>query len=219
MEKKDTKTRIREEALRQFNEEGVQRVTIRSIATALNMSPGNLTYHYKNTDYIVFELYLDLVNAIDQTIFELNKRSLDLKLLYDQLLVNQRKMFAFRFILLEFATIARRVEAVRRHYRHLIKSRQQQFLFFLMALVEEGYLREDIETTTQLEMIYHSFIFSNAWLPDAYLHFDSPDERVIPFYARMQMSMMYPYFTAKGRAQFQEIISEHYPEPFSGYPD
>ncbi|WP_044087239.1 TetR/AcrR family transcriptional regulator [Lewinella cohaerens] len=219
MKKKDTKTRIRTEALKQLNESGVEQVTIRSIADALAMSPGNLTYHYKNTDFIIYELYLDLVHAIDETIFELNNRPLDLHLLYDQLVRNQGKMFAYRFVLLEFATIARRVESVKHHYRHLIRSRQEQFKMFLHVLIMEGYLKKEVSDSTQLEMIFQSLIFSNAWLPDAYIHFDQPDERVIPFYARLQMSMMLPYLTDKGRSQYGEIMEKHYDGNFSGYPE
>lgn len=219
MKKNDTKTRIRLEALQQLNDRGVEQVTIRSIAEALEMSPGNLTYHYKNTDFIIYELYLDLVHAIDQTIFELNNRELDLRLLFEQLLGNQRKMFNYRFVLLEFATIARRVEAVKHHFRHLIRTRQQQFQLFLTVLMDQGYLKGAIEHHTQLEMIFQSFIFSNAWLPDAYIHFDQPDERVIPFYARLQMSMMLPYLTNKGKQQYEEIMEENYGEQFNGYPE
>ncbi len=219
MEKKDTKTRIRTEALRQLNESGVEQVTIRSIADTLEMSPGNLTYHYKNTDFIIYELYLDLVHAIDETIFELNNRSLDLRLLYEQLIINQRKMFAYRFVLLEFATIARRVEAVKHHFRHLIKSRQVQFQMFLTVLMQEGYLQKEVNSSTQVELIFQSFIFSNAWLSDAYIHFDQPDERVIPFYARLQMSMILPYLTDKGKEHYHEIMKKHYDDDFSGYPE
>lgn len=207
------------EALKQLNESGAEQVTIRSIADALEMSPGNLTYHYKNTDVIIYELYLDLVHAIDETIFELNNRSLDLRLLYEQLIINQRKMFTYRFVLLEFATIARRIEAVKHHFRHLIKSRQVQFQLLLAVLMQEGYLQTGLNNSTQLEMIFQSLIFSNAWLSDAYIHFDEPDERIIPFYARLQMSMVFPHLTEKGKVQYQEIMKEHYDADFSGYPE
>ena len=83
----------------------------------------------------------------------------------------------------------------------------------------EGYLKKEVDHPTQLEMIFQSLIFSNAWLPDAYIHFDQPDERVIPFYARLQMSMMLPYLTDKGRGQYEKIMEKHYDGDFSGYPE
>ena len=205
MKKKDTKARILAEALRQLNEKGVEQVTIHSIASHLDMSPGNLTYHYKNTDKIIFELYLNLVHAIDETIFELNNRSLDLKMLYEQLVRNQRKMYKYRFVLLEFVTIARRNGAVKQHFQHLIRSRAQQFSLFLDVLIKGGYLEPSIQDSVKLEMIYQSLIFSNAWLPDAFLQFDDPAEDIIPFYARLQMGMMFPFLTSKGKKEYQEI--------------
>ena len=217
MATKNTKNRIKAEALRQFNANGVERVTIRSIAEALAMSPGNLTYHYKNPDVLIYELYLDLVQAIDQTIIELNHRTLDLSMLYEQLLSNQRKMFRHRFLLLEFATIGRRVEAVRLHFRHLVNNRQGQFQFVLRGLAEAGYLRSDLSDGTHVEMILQSIIFSNAWLTDAFLHFDRPDERVIPFYARLQMAMLKPYLTQRGLEEYLTLLEDG--EEFDGYPE
>lgn len=218
MKKSSTKERILSVALVQYNEQGVERVTIRSIAKELGMSPGNLTYHFKNTDYIIYQLYLELVDAIDQTIFELQNNTLDLQLLYDLLLINQKKMFRYRFILLEFATIARRVEAVGQHYRNLIRSRQEQFQLLLGQLIAEGYLEEWIDEEVQLSMIYHSFIFSNSWIPDAFIHFEKANESVIPFYARLQMSTMLPFLTEKGRQQYDQLMALHYKDKFTGYP-
>ena len=53
----DTKSRILEAALVLFNEQGTANVTTNHIAAALNMSPGNLYYHYRNKAEIVRELF------------------------------------------------------------------------------------------------------------------------------------------------------------------
>ena len=53
----DTKSRILEAALVLFNEQGTANVTTNHIAAALNMSPGNLYYHYRNKAEIVRGLF------------------------------------------------------------------------------------------------------------------------------------------------------------------
>ena len=52
-----TRDRILHMSLRMFNEQGERTVTTNHIAAALNMSPGNLYYYFKNKEAIIFELF------------------------------------------------------------------------------------------------------------------------------------------------------------------
>ena len=60
-----TRARILAEALRLFNEKGESRVTTGMIAGALNMSPGNLYYHFANKDAIVEQLFVRFGARVD----------------------------------------------------------------------------------------------------------------------------------------------------------
>ncbi|MEO7743044.1 MAG: TetR/AcrR family transcriptional regulator [Usitatibacter sp.] len=60
-----TRNRVLAESLRLFNEMGESRVTIGTIAIALDMSAGNLYYHFRNKDQIVEELFARFEVRID----------------------------------------------------------------------------------------------------------------------------------------------------------
>jgi AcrR family transcriptional regulator len=60
------KNRIIDKAIELFNENGYEIVTIRHIAGALNISPGNLTYHFKKK--------VDILDAVIDTMLEDHRR-------------------------------------------------------------------------------------------------------------------------------------------------
>ncbi|DAB31783.1 MAG TPA: hypothetical protein CFH79_07250 [Sulfurospirillum sp. UBA11407] len=76
-----TKDKILETALELFNTSNTQAATTNHIAAAMGISPGNLHYHYKNREEIIFSLYERMFDElfpdtsyIPQTLQELNEQ-------------------------------------------------------------------------------------------------------------------------------------------------
>ena len=68
-----TKQKILETALKLFNETNTQTATTNHIAKAMNISPGNLHYHYKNREEIIRKLYVQLREEMSLSVEELPK--------------------------------------------------------------------------------------------------------------------------------------------------
>ncbi|MGL4544246.1 MAG: TetR/AcrR family transcriptional regulator, partial [Plesiomonas sp.] len=61
-----TRERILDHSLLLFNQRGVAWVTTLDIATEMNISPGNLYYHYHGKEELVLPLLAEFQLAIDR---------------------------------------------------------------------------------------------------------------------------------------------------------
>jgi AcrR family transcriptional regulator len=201
-----TKDRILAEALRQLNQEGIGSVSIRSIAGALEMSAGNLTYHFKNIDAIIQQLYLNLVAEVNGMLAGLNPTTLDMGIVFESVRLTCGIMYRYRFILLDFAQIGRRVPGIRDHFRSLVNVRLQEFAFFNDVLQQLGYLKAE-RVPGQFDVVtLQMIILGNSWVIDAAIHFpeDTPPEALTDFYARLMLGYLAPSLTDKG---LQELLA------------
>ena len=93
-----TKERILQLSLQLFNERGERSVTTNHIAAELNMSPGNLYYHFRNKSEIIKKLMEQYQGETLQMLALPDDRLLDAndKIRYFQVLSSQ--LWAYRFL-------------------------------------------------------------------------------------------------------------------------
>jgi len=199
-----TKEKILTEALRQLNENGVDNVTVRSIAKVIGISHGNLCYHFPNTDAIIHKLYLQLVDEFDAQIEQAEAPKSDLHLLFKIGEVNFKIQYGYKFLLLDFVQIMRRIPAVKEHFKNHIEIRRMQFQFILDSLIREGILREEFEQNMYAHLITRLLIFGNGWISFSEIH--SEDEVEPMRYFEVFGSALLPYLTEKGMGEYRELV-------------
>ena len=214
-----TKDRILQMALQQFNERGIEQVSIRSIASALGISAGNLTYHYKNTDKIIYALYLQLVDELGRSLEQVISQSPDIQWLYEATAYNCGMMWKYRFLLIDFVAISRRITDIRDHFRQLVKMRQWQIRQAINQMVDLGLFIPEWQEGMYDKYILRMIIMSDAWIPDAEIHFEGQEEEIIPFYTELIVSSIQPYLTEAGQAAYLAVKPGPQQKPVTGYPD
>lgn len=203
----DTKARILEAALRQFNENGTDQTTVRSIAEEVGISHGNLCYHFKNTDALIEALYDRLVAEIDERAQSSLSPDLRVKDMVEQIGLTFRIMYRYRFIFLDFVRIIRRIASVREKFRLLIQFRRTQFQMGYQLLISKGLMREEWEPGLYDSLSTNMLVLGDNWICNAEIHFDEKGEKVIRFYMDAFLAGLVPYFTEKGLEEYRQALT------------
>lgn len=197
--------------MRQFNELGADQVSIRTIANELEISAGNLCYHYKNTDAIIFQLYLNLVEELGKLIAVVQHPDTDIARMLEETEHTFRVMYKYRFLMLDFVAITRRIAELREHFRQIIRLRQQQIRSGIDNLIAKGLMHPEWVPGMYNQLVLNSMLVADAWIPNAEVHFDERGEPVIHYYTHVMFNMLVPFLTASGMAQYREAL-ERKPE-------
>jgi hypothetical protein len=118
-------------------------------------------------------------------------------------------MYRYKFLLIDFVAITRRLETLRNHFRQLIALRRIQFRRGIDNMISQGLWREEWAPFMYDQFITRSIILGDAWISNAEVYFDEPDEQAVRFYANVVISGIVPFLTEKGLQQYKEVISDY----------
>lgn len=200
-----TKERILEVALKQFNEVGTDQATVRSIAEEIGISHGNLCYHFKNTDTLIEALYDQLIEEIDIPALNIQVPEIDLNTLFQQAKQSFHLLYKYRFLLLDFVRIIRRIASIREKFRQHIELRRFQFHITFQHLIERGLMKEEWVPGLYDHLITNILILGDNWINHAEIHFDENGALVVDYYLKAFISNIVPYLTDKGLVAYQEL--------------
>lgn len=161
-----TRDRIIEASLVLFNDQGERNVTTNHIAAHLGISPGNLYYHFKNKQAIIFELftrYESRVMGILQ-LPEVRVISTSDKLRY--LMETFKGLWEFRFMHRDMESLLSADPLLHSRYRDFFRHCLAQIYRILFALNEAGVLRISNEEAEDLAL--NIWIIVTSWF--SFLH-------------------------------------------------
>jgi AcrR family transcriptional regulator len=145
-----TKDKIIETALRLFNEEGEPNVTTNHIADEMDISPGNLYYHYRSKDDIIWQIFLNYEKKINDVLNlkDVNYTSMEDMWFYLHMVFEV--IAEYRFLYRNLIQLMTRIEFLKRHFRHILALKSQTALNIMKNLAELGTLKADEQTIASL---------------------------------------------------------------------
>jgi AcrR family transcriptional regulator len=158
-----TRERILDISLVMFNDRGEPNVTTNHIADELEISPGNLYYHFRNKEDIVEHLFARYEEKIDRVMVTPDERLPNLEDIWLQLHLAFETMWEFRFIYRDLVDITSRNRKLRMHFARILKRATENATEVLKGLTEAGIMRAsraEIEATASNVILIATFWLS-----------------------------------------------------------
>jgi len=204
--KQNTKQKILQTALTLFNTNGLSKVTLRTIANHMQISQGNLNYHFKKREQLIEILYYQLVTNIDKRMMTLSTKDINLKTMYNICSVILKEFYNYRFILLDFTQLMRSQPLIKSHYKKLSLERKSQIIPLFLGLIEKKIIRPE-KFDFEYENLYLRIqIIADFWMSSLSVQ-DAPiDRKITKKYVLIIFENIYPYLTEKGIEEYNKLV-------------
>ena len=136
-----TRERILEASLALFNSAGEPNITTVDIANELNISPGNLYYHFKGKDELVTELFARFHEQFVQILRQPLNSRLRIEDYGLYLVVVFEHIHRYRFLYRNISLIMQRYERIQRPFRRIVQLTLDAARIVCLQLREAGVLQ------------------------------------------------------------------------------
>ena len=207
--KRRTRERILETALALFNDLGEPGVTTASIALTMNISPGNLYYHYRTKDKILEALFADFKKEIEAALMTPELRPPHAEDIWFFLHSLFEAIWKYRFLYRDLNDLLTRHRFLETQFRRILAQKLRTATTIMQGLVEAGEMQatpmeiETLATTMTMVACY--------WLSFAYARDPRTpaDERTLAQGAFYVISLAAPYLAPKERALFDDLAKRY----------
>jgi AcrR family transcriptional regulator len=199
-----TRDRILHTSLLLFNEEGEASTTTVDIANELDISPGNLYYHFKGKDVIIAELFGQFEQGLGEILSVPVDRPLSVEDNWFYLYVVFEEMYNYRFLYRNLSDLLARYPDLKRRFRRILKLKQ--------AAIHAVWTTLNLESAVNIgddqvdALVDNMVLLLNYWLNyDHLLHDDRPPALIIHQGVYQLMSMLAPYLSAQDRDFYSQV--------------
>jgi AcrR family transcriptional regulator len=192
-----TRDRILVTSLALFNEHGETDTTTIDIAHEMDISPGNLYYHFKGKDQIIAELFQQYEVALSSTLNAPIEKPLsaDRDGVEDNwyyLYVVLEEMYQYRFLYHNLDNLLQRYPDIRRRFKRLLQLQRTALLAICEALLEQSVI--DARDQQLLGLVDNMTLAMTFWFSyDQLLNESRKPEVVIHQGVFQLMTMVAPY--------------------------
>ena len=195
-----TRDRILNTSLELFNTVGEPNVTTLLISDELDISPGNLYYHFKSKAEIVNELFaayeaelLEMLSVPEEADISLDDQALFLHLVFEAIA-------RYRFIYQDLVNILTRYDNLQNRFRRILRAKEKAFIVIAESLQRQGLMQlADHELSALCEQMCLTMTY---WVSfESLSHLDNRDQTDLGRGVFQVMTLLAPYLNGAARQQ------------------
>ncbi len=203
-----TRDRILQCSQMLFNLEGEPNTTTVDIANELDISPGNLYYHFKGKDVIIGELFNQFEQDLKEILSAPIEKPLSLEDNWYYLYVVFEEIYNFRFFYRNLTDLLERYPDIRKRFARLLRMKRDTLRAVWTALTRES----EIETYEHEvdAAVENMLLVLNFWLNfDEMVNGEREPALVIHQGVYQLMVCIAPYLGAQQLAFYQQVQDIH----------
>ncbi len=201
-----TRERILHTSLKLFNELGEPNVTTLLIADELEISPGNLYYHFKSKSDIVTELF----NWYEAEILQLlvvPEEALDIEDQWFFIHLIFEGIARYRFIYKDVVNVLERYDTLKPRFKRIIGKKRTTSLTILRNLQNQGVLQA---SEAEIEALSDNIVMTATfWLNYAIVAQIEGEEDALLKGVYQVISLPAPYLRSEPRAQLNALKDQY----------
>jgi len=207
--KRRTRSRILETSLRLFNDFGEPNVTTTLIADEMNISPGNLYYHFRSKDEIVDTLFGEFEREVDGVLAAPTARTANVEDVWLFLHVLFEAMWRYRFLYRDLNDLLSRNRLLEVHFKRLLDQKTKTAAALCDALAAAGEMRASRAEIAALAV--NMVVVLTYWLSFEYVR-DPRHPREDATLARgayQVMALVAPFLAGHSRLLFERLAAAY----------
>lgn len=200
-----TRERILETSLRLFNELGEPNTTTNRIADEMDISPGNLYYHFRSKNDIVDLLFRRYESRMRELLSASQSRALDMEDMWLFLHLAFEIIWEYRFLYRDLDNILGRNRLVRRHFARIMRRKIETALAICRGLAKAGVLHA---TDEEIEALCRNVVMvATYWMnfENAVQRTDAPPGDTLARGVYQVMSLVAPFLEGEQRRLIQQL--------------
>jgi AcrR family transcriptional regulator len=201
---KQTRQRILDASLAMFNTQGEPNVTTNHIADELEISPGNLYYHFRNKDDIIEQLFARYEERMDNALAAPSGRLPELEDIWLQLHLVFECIWDYRFLYRDLVEIVTRNRRLRLRFARILKRADERAHLVMRGLSQAEIMRG---TADELEAAATNvLVLSTFWLNYAAVRGDRDEQVAIRQGIVQVMMLLAPFLRDAERVHLNTLI-------------
>jgi len=204
-----TRDRILITTLELFNLCGEPNVTTIDIANEMDISPGNLYYHFRNKDQIIFELFQLFESSIADVLDAPQGENLEVIDCWMYIHLLFEKIWEFRFFYRDLVSILERNDKLQKRFNRILDKKEQACKKILSNMREASIIElgdEAIKSTARNMMITTTYWLNYQQIRN--IGNELPEED-IGLGVYQVISLIEPYLPSESKEALNEISATY----------